>query len=340
MSVDLTVGIVGMGTIGATHARALREIEGVAVTAYSGGREGSGADCGWPRARWLDHAQLVERGEVDIVALCSPSALHGPAAITVARSGRHVVVEKPMTLDVAEAETLANLQAEGPGIVAMVSQRRFEPVYRRVHDLLARGELGEIRLATTHVHWYRDQAYFDAAPWRSERSGGGGSLVNQGVHNVDLLQWLCGPVESVTAQTATLALPIAAEDTMVATARFSSGALGLLSTSTATPPGFPATVTVHTSLGMLTLGQGDVHAWEIPGVPAPDAAPAPASGAADPGAIGLAGHVAYWHDVIDAIRTGRAPLVDATEGLAVTRLLRGLYEAADTGRLVWLADLR
>lgn len=338
MADDLRIGIVGLGAIGLTHAKALHQMEGVLLAAWSGGDVDSGRELGWPEASRMPHGDLLEHGDVDVVVLCSPTELHGKAAIAVARSGRHVVVEKPMTLNVAEAQELVALQEAGPGIVAMVSQRRFEAEYATVKRLLDGGELGELRLAMAHVPWFRDESYFQAAPWRSGAAGGG-SLVNQGVHSVDLLQWLCGPVHAVTAQAATQSGSMEAEDTLVATIRFSSGALGTVITSTATPPGFPASLTIHTSQGRIELGQGEVHSWDMPGVPAPQHGSAAPSGASDPAAIGLAGHVAVWEDVVGAIRGHRRPFVDAVEGAAVTRLLCGINEAVRTGREIVLSDL-
>ena len=337
---DLSVGIVGVKSVGSTHARALHEVAGARMTAWSGGNEDSGRELGWPKARQMSHGELVERGDVDIVVLCSPSEFHGPAAIAVAETGRHVVVEKPMALTVADADRLVSLQEAGSGIVAMVAQRRFESEYQAVKGLLERGELGDVRLAHAQVPWFRTAEYFAEAPWRSSATGGGGSLANQGVHSIDLLQWLCGPVRSVTAQSATLALPLEVEDTVVATISFTSGALGTVCTSTATHPGFPATLTLYTSRGMIELGQGEIRIWEIPGVPRPVSGPSAPSGSSDPAAIGLAGHVAVWQDIIGAIREGRRPLVDAVEGAKVTRLICAIHEAAATGREVMPAGLR
>ncbi len=337
---ELSVGIVGVKSVGATHARALLQVDGVRVTAWSGGHQDSGRELGWPVARRMSHDDLVGHGDVDIVVLCSPSQFHGAAAIAVAKSGRHVVVEKPMTLTVSDADTLVALQDSGPGVVAMVAQRRFESEYQEVKRLLECGDLGDVRLAMVQVPWFRTAGYFAEAPWRSRASGGGGSLANQGVHSLDLLQWLCGPVQSVTAQSATLALPLEVEDTLVATLSFASGALGTVCTSTATPPGFPATLTLHTSRGRIELGQGEVLSWDIPGVPPPVVGSTAASGSSDPAAIGLAGHVAVWRDVIGAIVERRRPLVDAVEGAKVTRLISAIHEAARTGSAVRPAELR
>lgn len=336
MTKKYTVAIVGMGSIGSTHARALQSVDGVELIAYSGGTRESGGECGWPQARWETHENLLRDENVDIVVICSPTKLHGAAAITVATSGRHVVVEKPMTLSAAEADALVELQRAGPGIVAMVSQRRFETEYATVKHLMESGDLGELRLALTQVPWFRGSEYFTDAPWRARAPSGGGSLVNQGVHNLDLMQWICGGVTSVTAQSTSQSGTAEAEDTLAATVKFDSGALGLIATSTATPPGFQATLTLHTTRGRIELGQGEVLCWEMEGVPRPPGGGGVASGAADPAAIGLTGHIAVWSDVLAAIREGRRPLVDAVEGAKVTQLLCAIHEAAETGHTVTL----
>ena len=158
--------------------------------------------------------------------------------------------------------------------------------------------------------------------------------MNQGVHNVDLLRWLCGPVAEVTAQYGTLGHSIDAEDTTVATLRFASGALGMVSTSTATPPGSAATLTLHLDRGVIELGQGSIVRWEIEGVPAPATASQIVSGAADPTAIGIAGHVEQWRDILEAIGAGRPPAITAADGAETVRLLCAIYRAAELGRAV------
>lgn len=335
MSDEVGVGILGLGGIGLTHARALGELAPeVQLRAFSGGDSARAAEAGWPDARQVEADELAGTPGVDVVAICSPSEQHAAHALAALDAGKHVVVEKPLALRVSDAERIVALAAERNAVAAVISQRRLEPEYAALHEALASGSLGRIRLATTQVHWWRDEAYYQAAPWRTAMAGGGGSLMNQGVHNVDLLRWLCGPVAEVTAQYGTVAHAMDAEDTTVATVRFASGALGMISTSTATPPGSPATITLHTDRGVVELGQGEVLRWEVEGVPAPTAASGIGSGAADPRAIGIAGHVQQWRDVLAAIRTGVPPVVSAADGAETVRLLCAIYQAAETGRAV------
>ncbi|MPV36464.1 Gfo/Idh/MocA family protein [Georgenia subflava] len=334
------VGIVGLGAIGATHARALREIDRVDLVAYSGGTTAAASDAGWPDAVQLSPAEVIDHPGVQVVAICTPSDTHAALALDALRAGRHVVVEKPLALRVADAEAVVT-EARRRGLVAsMIAHRRFEPEHEHVRELLGTGALGELRLARTHVHWVRDDAYYAAAPWRTSMAAGGGSLMNQGAHNVDLLRWLCGEVVEVTAQHATLGHDMDAEDTTVATVRFASGALGVITTSTATPPGDEASIVLHLSGGTVELGQGTVLRWDVPGVPAPGAADdGAASGARDPGAIGHSGHLTQWRDVVDAIDSGRAPAIDVADAAKTVRLLCAVYEAAASGRAVNPADL-
>ncbi|MFI2365168.1 Gfo/Idh/MocA family protein [Promicromonospora sp. NPDC019610] len=336
----LGVGIIGMGGIGGMHARALGELGGRArLVAYSG-RARPPAGPGKPdapAARLAPH-EVIAHPDVDVVAVCTPSGTHAALALAALEAGRHVVVEKPLALEVGDALRVADAARERGLTVSMISQRRLETEHVALRQALDDGALGELRLATTHVHWHRDDAYYRAAGWRSSTAQGGGSLMNQGVHNVDLLRWLCGPVESVTAQSGTLAHAIEAEDTTVATLRFASGALGVVTTTTATPPGFPATIALFGSQGSVELGQGEVRRWDVPGVPAPSSG-AIASGAAAPLAIGHAGHLAQWIRILDALETSAPVPVGADEAVETVRLLCAIQQAAATGAVVRPAGL-
>ncbi|MPV35835.1 Gfo/Idh/MocA family protein [Georgenia subflava] len=336
------IGVVGMGSIGRLHVRALLELGSrAALVAYSGSRTLTDELLlpEWP-ALQLPAEQVVNHPDVDVVAICSPSASHAELVIAALEAGRHVVVEKPLALTVPDAARIAGLAREKDLIVSMISQRRFEAEHELLKSAVVQGALGEIRLATTHVHWFRDDDYYRAATWRSSMAAGGGSLMNQGVHNVDVLRWLCGPVESVTAQYGTLAHSIDAEDTTVATLRFRSGALGVVTTTTATPPGSPATISLHGSRGAVVLGQGEIHHWDVPGVPPPGPKMLLRdNGASDPLAIGHAGHLAQWREVLTAIENVEPAPIDADDAVETVRLLCAIYQAAETGREVRPADL-
>jgi len=326
-------GIVGLGSIGGTHARALAAVDGARLVAYSGGSPEAAADAGWPDAEQLSPEAVISHPETDVIAIAAPSHHHGALTLAALEAGKHVLVEKPLALSVAEAERIRELARDRGRIVRMVAQRRYESEYAHLKQVIDSGALGELRLAVTQVHWWRDDAYYAAIPWRASMAAGGGSVMNQGVHNIDLLRWLAGPVEAVTAQYATLGHRMDAEDTTVATLRFRSGALGMISTSTATPPGTPATVTLHFSSGVVELGQGEVIRWDVPADP-PGRTEAISSGAADPADIGIAGHVTQWQQMLAATGSAADRQPDLDDAVQTVRLLCAIYAAAESGRAV------
>lgn len=344
MDTVIGVGLIGLGTIGRSHARALDALRDHArLRAFSGGDVAAAAEAGWTDAVQVTPDALLERDDVDLVAICSPSGAHAEQALAALEAGKHVVVEKPLALSAADADRIVGLAAERGLRVSTISQRRLEPEVTAVRQALEAGQLGAVRLATTQVHWWRDEDYYAAAAWRGDPAGGGGSLMNQGVHNVDLLQWLAGPVESVTAQQATIAHASEAEDTTVATVRFVSGALGLISTTTATPPGSPATLTLHCERGVVEIGQGEITRWDVDGIPAPQVGgegDGIGIGASDHTAIGITGHIQQWSDVLSALREEREPAISAADGAATVHLLDAITTAARTGRLVTLEENR
>lgn len=335
----ISVGILGLGAIGVTHAQALASLAGagqdVRVEAFSGGSVRTAADAGWPRARMLPPELLITDPAVDVIAVCTPSGWHARHILAALDAGKHVVVEKPMATTTADARAVCDRAAAGGLIVSPLAQRRFEPLSVALKQQIESGRLGRVVLGETFVHWHRDDGYYDAARWRGEAGGGGGSLMNQGLHNVDLLCWLLGEVREVTGMTATLGHRIDVEDTTVGCLRFASGALGLVATTTATPPGEPAELAVRTTLGSVRIDQNRFLSWDFGALDPPEPtqpADGPISGASDPAAIGLAGHIAQWTDVLTALRSGRPPAIGPEDGLATVAVLDGIYRSAETGR--------
>lgn len=335
------IGIVGLGSIGRTHARVLRELSDEAVVvAASGGSPAALVELGLDATAHVSPDDLLTHPDVDIVAIASPSGAHGRQALTALRAGKAVVVEKPLAVDAGTAEEIVRLGEQRGLMVAVIAQRRLEPQNIAVKRLLDAGALGRPLLGETFVHWHRDDAYYAHAAWRTSLADGGGSLMNQGLHNVDLLQWFLGPVSTVTGQYATLGHAMGAEDTTVATLRFASGALGVVATSTATRPGDPARLTVFTSTGVLEITHTEISRWEFDGVPRPVQVSGVAAGSSDPAAIGDAGHLDQWRDILDAFRGGHEPAVSGRDGLRAVQLLCGIYEACRTGRAVTIPDTR
>lgn len=339
MTQRLGVGIIGLGSIGRTHARALAtfpdEVELVGAVRTS--REALD-ELGLTGARVFSSAEeLIADPAVDVVVIASPSEQHADQTVAAIRAGKAAVVEKPIALTFEEVERIEDALRENPVFVSVIAQRRFERQHLELRDLLRSGALGRIVLAETFVHWHRDDAYYASAPWRA-LAPGGGSLMNQALHSVDLLDWLVGPFGSVTGYTATLNHDMAAEDSAVVALRLADGGLGVIASTTAIKHGEPAELAIRTTEGTVTLSGADIVRWDFDGVPQPETAPAAASGANDPSAIGIAGHVAQWADILGALREGREPLIPARDGLRTARIIASIYRSAETGEHVSVKD--
>ena len=324
----LRIGLVGPGAIGGVHRDAIAATGGTVLAAVSGGSAESRARFAatTEAAPFATTEEMIAAGGLDAVVIATPGGAHDAPAHAAIAASLHVLVEKPLTADAATAAELARLAHASGLVCATVSQRRFEPAHLYLHRHLQSGALGRLIAIEAHLHWYRDAAYFAERPWRAQVAQGGGSLVNQGIHSLDLMLWLGGPVESVLAQTAP---SDGAERFCQALLRFQGGAQGALTTTTLTPPGRPATLTLFTDRGHAHLAQARVAEWTLPVPPPPDdGAP---GGAARPLDIGLAGHVAQWRDFRDAIRDRRPPAIGFADGLAAIRCAEAIYRAAETG---------
>jgi UDP-N-acetyl-2-amino-2-deoxyglucuronate dehydrogenase len=229
----------------------------------------------------------------------------------------------------------------------VISQHRFDPGLIELKRLLGDGALGRLVLAEASTKWYRTQAYYDSAAWRGTWAMDGGSLMNQGIHYVDLLRWCMGPVTEVTAVCATQAHQVEVEDTALAIVRFGSGAVGTILSSTAAYPGFPQRLEITGTDGTVIVEDGRIvrrafGAQATAGVPGDGAGPGAGAvgAAADPAAIEVASHAAQIADLLAAVEEGRAPAVDGQAGRDALEIVCTVYESARTGAPVGLTDAR
>jgi len=345
-------GIVGTGVIAGLHAAAIATLPGarlVAVTDVAAGTAGAFAAARGCAAE-PDLDALLARDDVGVVCVCVPSGLHAEVGIRAARAGRHLVVEKPIDVTLAAADRLIEAARTAGVALTVISQHRFDPGLIELKRLLGQGALGRLVLGEASTKWYRTQGYYDSAAWRGTWAMDGGSLMNQGVHYVDLLRWCMGPVTEVTAVCATQAHQIEAEDTALAVVRFSSGAVGTILSSTAACPGFPQRLEVTGTDGTVIVEDGRIirrafgpqaaggvpESGLSPGGPAPGGT-APGA-AADPAAIDAASHAAQIADLLAAIDEGREPAVGGADGRDALEIVCAVYESARTGRIVTLVS--
>lgn len=344
----LGVAVVGAGVIGELHCRAVGLADGLvlrAVVDVAPDRAAAmGAAFDVPGFTSLAAALAPGTG-VDVVAVCTPSGLHADLAVEALEHGRHVMIEKPIDVTDEAAERIAAAQAAHGGTVAIVSQHRFDPATEQVREAIDRGELGRLTSGLASVPWWRSQGYYDSGAWRGTWAlDGGGALMNQSVHAIDLLLSFLGTPVEVIGYTATLSHErIEVEDTAVGCVRFASGALGVIHGTTAAAPGLSVRVQVHGDAGSAVI-EGDelvtlraLSAQEATGLygAAPraevardgsaDGAEAPADAAAPDRT-----HVLQYEDLAHAIRTGDRVRVGIPEARTALAVIRGLYDAAAT----------
>ena len=336
-------GIVGTGVIASIHADAialLPDARLVAVTdvvADAAAAFAAAHGC----AAEPDLGSLLARRDVEVVCVCVPSGLHAVIGVQAAKAGKHLVVEKPIDVSLEAADRLIDAARTAGVALTVISQHRFDPGLIELKRLLDDRALGRLVLGEASTKWYRTQAYYDSAAWRGTDAMDGGSLMNQGVHYVDLLRWCMGPPGEVSAVCSTQAHQIEAEDTALAVVRFASGAVGTILSSTAAFPGFPQRLEITGTEGTVIVEDGRIIRRALSGGPAgaaasPDPAAGDPSAAADPAAVDAASHAAQLADLLDAVDNGREPAVSGRSGRDALEIILAVYESSRTGRPVRL----
>ncbi len=347
-----TIGfaIVGCGMIARFHARALAEVPGAKVTALVSRSAESArqlaAETGLACPCHSDLIEALGQPDVDAVLITTPSGAHLEPAIVAARAGKHVMVEKPLEITSGRCDQII-AACDYYGVrLGVIFPSRFADANRTLKAAVEAGRFGRLTLGETTCKWWRSQAYYDEGGWKGTRAlDGGGALMNQAVHNVDLLQWMMGRVSRVAAFTTTLAHErIEVEDTAVACLHFTNGALGVIEATTSVWPGLPKTIAIHGDRGTVVIEQEDVLRWEFDPPTAEDqqvqerfAQKVGASGgSSNPAAISHQGHARQLADFVQAIRSDTAPLVDGREGRKAVAIIEAIYQSAATGRVIEL----
>jgi len=334
------IGLIGGGNITETHARAARAIPGVEISAiYGANAEKTARLCrefgGIP---YQDFDAFLKHRPMDLVIIGSPSGLHAEQGIAAARQGLHVLTEKPIEVSTARADALIASAKQSNVRLGVIFQDRTKPHIRQLKNWLDQNLLGKVLFVDARVKWYRPPEYYANSRWRGTHAlDGGGALINQGVHTVDLLLWLLGNVVGVQARTATLLHKIEAEDTAVATLEFASGALGIFQATTAAYPGYPRHVEISGTAGTVILEHDRIIAVNLRN---PTAAvqlagliesPKDENQSASSAAVSdFRGHQAVLEDFLAAIQEKRAPACDGLEGRRSLALIESIYRAAKT----------
>ncbi|WP_192868262.1 Gfo/Idh/MocA family protein [Calderihabitans maritimus] len=335
---ELGFGIIGCSRIAAKHAEALAHIEQaqlVAVMDIDEARAKEYAEAyGCEYYTKLD--DILGRPDIQVVNICTPNGLHAEQGIKAARAGKHILVEKPVALTLESADALIEACEQEGVKLGVVHQNRFLPPVLKAREALERGRFGRLTHGQATVRWNRNQEYYDQADWRGTREMDGGMLLNQAIHNLDLLQWFMGPVESVFGYAGTKVRNIETEDVAVAVVRFDSGAFGVIEAATTIyPKNLEERLSIFGETGTVVIGGtalSRVEAWEFPGGEE-EREKLVGQGLELPRYYG---HQQVILDMIDAVRNDRRPAVDGREARKVLELILAIYESSKTGREVKL----
>lgn len=337
----LNFGLIGVGNIAPVHATAIQNTPGAELVAVATRNEERGRAfvARFGGAWYSDYRDLLARDDVGAVAICTPPDLHLPMTRDAAHARKHVLCEKPMARNVAECDAMSEACDRAGVTLGVIFQSRFEPLGRRVKTLLDENKIGKLIWSSANTIWYRSDEYYRSGAWRGKlEHEGGGVLINQAIHAIDLIIWVSGMPARVTAQMRTLNHAIEIEDGAIATLEYADGRIGLIQATTAAYPGFPERLEFYGTRGSLIYHKGLARLeWHLrdPQEDGEEKAEA-SSGASRPMDINAAGHSAQFQDFANAIRDQRAPLVDGREGRRSVALIEAIYRSAREHRAIEL----
>lgn len=343
-SEPLGFGLIGCGVIADFHAQAIANVKGARLV-------GVADRVPEPVARIKAKYQvpfsstnideLLARPDIHIVCVTTPSGAHLEPALAAIKAGKHLVVEKPIEITTERVDELLRA-ADAQGVkVAAIFQSRFGNGARKVKAAIDAGRFGRLVLCSAYVKWHRAADYYRG--WKGTlKLDGGGALMNQGVHAVDLLQWLAGmPREVFAWKTRRVHEKIEAEDTAVAVLKFAHGALGTIEATTAAYPGFDKRLELCGETGSVVLEDDRILAWnfrearpEDDAIRAAGRNAAIGGGASDPTSINFYGHQLQLQDLVDAIRANRKPALEGRDARNAVALIRAIYASAESGKPV------
>lgn len=338
-------GIVGTGGIAHIHAQAINAIPNAKlIGVYSKSSAAVFADSNNCLVyNTLD--DLIKADGLDIVCICTPSGLHAEPALKVIEAGKHCLIEKPLEVTLEKSDLIIKAAQKHNVLVGVVFPSRFYHSVYSLKNAIDTGRFGNLVMGSAYVKWSRTSEYYKSAAWRGTwEMDGGGALMNQAIHSVDMLQWCMGPVESVMAITGNIKhKDIEVEDTAVAILKFANGAVGTIECSTAVYPGAFKKLEIMGTEGSVVINDNSISEWQFSSVLSEDEKItsdsgefSSAGGVADPLSISYKGHQNQIEDLMEAITSGRRPMVDASEGRKSVEIVLAIYKSARTGEMVKL----
>lgn len=336
-------GIIGLGMIAEFHIQAIQALPNAELASVCSCSEAKVASAAkkYSCKGTTDFRELLGEPEIDIVCVTTSSGSHAKIGEQVLLAGKHLLIEKPMSMTAAEADRLTRLAQERKLQLGVVSQRRFEPQHQAVQRAVASGAIGKLLIAELRCPFYRSQEYYDSAEWRGTLAEDGGALMNQGIHSIDLLLWLAGPVRSVMGMRATQVHRMEAEDLGLALVKFKSGAFGTVMSTTNVQPGYPPSLRLYGEKGSIHLEGTSITAWDVPDTPRPVEASAGTSsgaGVSDPSHIPSEYHQLQLEQFLTALDEGGELAVSGEDGHRAIELIEAICLSSAEGREIQLSD--
>jgi UDP-N-acetyl-2-amino-2-deoxyglucuronate dehydrogenase len=328
----MNFAIVGCGFIAKKHAAAIEKIDAAKLVAVCDQvpatmefyKEEYDAE------PYTKLEQMLEIEDIDIVCICTPSGFHAAIAVQIAEAKKHIIIEKPIAMTVEDTDKIINACKSNSVKLAVVHPNRFRPVVQELRKIMDQGLLGKISHASCIVNWNRNQEYYDQAPWRGTKQHDGGVLMNQAIHNLDLLLWFMGTPDQVFSMEATRFRNIEAEDVSVGTIKFDTGALGTVEASTTVyPKNYEESITIFGEKGTVKIGGTNALYFEhldLMDLTDNEIKDLKETIKADP--WGTPGHQWIIEDMVNAINKGREPAVTGEDGKNALKLVLSFYESA------------
>ena len=339
-------GLAGLGMGGETHARELAKVSGATLAAVYGRNEDKAKafaeQFGAPKA-YSRFEDLLADPEIDVVNVVTPNGLHRDFAVKAANAGKHVVVEKPLEITLEKGLEIVEVCQKNEVLLGVIFQMRFGEAAKRLKSAIDEGRMGRLLVADAFDKEYRPPEYYARDYWRGTREiEGGGCLMTQSIHIIDLLQWLAGPVDTVYARKKAVLHDIETEDYAAAIVTWKNGALGLIESSTAVKPALKGRVEIHGTEGSAIInGEWDeIYFWDVGDderIDAPESFKF--ADTENPRLMPENRHGMELQDIADAIRDNRPPLVTGKEALKSLAIAEAIYTSAETGQEVSVSEL-
>lgn len=356
MAQEIGFAVVGLG-MGQTHCRDITDAAGarlVAVCDVDEGRLNPVAEKFQAR-KFTRYEEMLKDPEIDVVNVCTYSGMHSDMAVAAMEAGKHVICEKPADVNLARIDAMVAASRRTGRKLQVIFQERFMPVNRKIKEAVEAGRLGRLIGCHGDLRWWRAQSYYDnsADHWRGTwRWDGGGSLMNQGIHTVDLMQWFMGPVASVFGVSGVFTHRVETEDKVAAVLRFESGAIGTINTMTCAYPGLATELFIQGERGSVEKSDSNIRTWRIQGETKESEeaeqtavleefgpGESRASLSSDPNALPFRGHRVQVEDMVQAIRQGRAPTITGEQARHAVAINLAIYESIRAGKEVRVRDM-